>query len=81
ISPAFPSPILFLDTPQEDLCQKQACEIQKCFQANNYMESKCQAVMQEPPNSAEKLNAAPCIHQASSVFLTLSSGQVAANSK
>uniref|UniRef100_A0A8C0QNP1 Cx9C motif-containing protein 4 n=2 Tax=Canis lupus familiaris TaxID=9615 RepID=A0A8C0QNP1_CANLF len=49
ISPAFPSPILFLDTPQEDLCQKQACEIQKCFQANNYMESKCQAVMQEPP--------------------------------
>ncbi|CAD7671228.1 unnamed protein product [Nyctereutes procyonoides] len=38
-SPAFPSPILFLDTPQEDPCRKQASEIQKCFQA----------VMQEPP--------------------------------
>ncbi|XP_012608048.1 cx9C motif-containing protein 4 isoform X2 [Microcebus murinus] len=33
--------------PQKDPCQKQACEIQKCLQANNYMESKCQAVMQE----------------------------------
>ncbi|XP_075855886.1 cx9C motif-containing protein 4 isoform X1 [Microcebus murinus] len=37
----------FLDMPQKDPCQKQACEIQKCLQANNYMESKCQAVMQE----------------------------------
>ncbi|XP_059105956.1 cx9C motif-containing protein 4 [Peromyscus eremicus] len=33
--------------PQKDPCQKQACEIQKCLQANNYMESKCQAVIQE----------------------------------
>ncbi|XP_029786483.1 cx9C motif-containing protein 4 [Suricata suricatta] len=33
--------------PQKDPCQKQACEIQKCLQANNYMESKCQAVVQE----------------------------------
>ncbi|XP_006944202.1 cx9C motif-containing protein 4 isoform X1 [Panthera pardus] len=38
---------LFLDMPQKDPCQKQACEIQKCLQANNYMESKCQAVIQE----------------------------------
>ncbi|XP_045852361.1 cx9C motif-containing protein 4 isoform X2 [Meles meles] len=33
--------------PQKDPCQKQACEIQKCLQANNYMEAKCQAVIQE----------------------------------
>ncbi|KAI5934460.1 cx9C motif-containing protein 4 [Manis javanica] len=33
--------------PQKDPCQKQACEIQKCLQANNYMESKCQAVIHE----------------------------------
>ncbi|XP_028641105.1 cx9C motif-containing protein 4 isoform X1 [Grammomys surdaster] len=37
----------FLDMPQKDPCQKQACEIQKCLQANNYLESKCQAVIQE----------------------------------
>ncbi|XP_036271645.1 cx9C motif-containing protein 4 [Pipistrellus kuhlii] len=36
-----------LDMLQKDPCQKQACEIQKCLQANNYMESKCQAVIQE----------------------------------
>ncbi|XP_055462551.1 cx9C motif-containing protein 4 isoform X1 [Meriones unguiculatus] len=46
-SPAFPSSILFLDMPQKDPCQKQACEIQKCLQANNYVEAKCQAVVQE----------------------------------
>ncbi|OWJ99426.1 MTCP1 [Cervus elaphus hippelaphus] len=32
---------------RKDPCQKQACEIQKCLQANNYMESKCQAVIEE----------------------------------
>nr|XP_033801345.1 cx9C motif-containing protein 4 [Geotrypetes seraphini]XP_033801346.1 cx9C motif-containing protein 4 [Geotrypetes seraphini]XP_033801347.1 cx9C motif-containing protein 4 [Geotrypetes seraphini]XP_033801348.1 cx9C motif-containing protein 4 [Geotrypetes seraphini] len=32
---------------QKDPCQKQACEIQKCLQANNYMESKCEAVIKE----------------------------------
>ncbi|NWT18919.1 CMC4 protein, partial [Ptilorrhoa leucosticta] len=32
---------------RKDPCQKQACEIQKCLQANNYMESKCEAVLQE----------------------------------
>ncbi|XP_065499104.1 cx9C motif-containing protein 4 [Caloenas nicobarica] len=32
---------------QKDPCQKQACEIQKCLQANNYMESKCETVLQE----------------------------------
>ncbi|XP_037055273.1 cx9C motif-containing protein 4 isoform X1 [Peromyscus leucopus] len=41
------SSLSFLDMPQKDPCQKQACEIQKCLQANNYMESKCQAVIQE----------------------------------
>nr|1EI0_A Chain A, P8MTCP1 [synthetic construct] len=30
-----------------DPCQKQAAEIQKCLQANSYLESKCQAVIQE----------------------------------
>ncbi|EPQ19464.1 Protein p13 MTCP-1 [Myotis brandtii] len=38
---------ILLDMLQKDPCQKQACEIQKCLQANNYMESKCQAVIQE----------------------------------
>ncbi|XP_053129547.1 cx9C motif-containing protein 4 [Hemicordylus capensis] len=33
--------------PQKDPCQKFACEIQKCLQANNYLESKCEAVIQE----------------------------------
>ncbi|XP_029463052.1 cx9C motif-containing protein 4 [Rhinatrema bivittatum] len=32
---------------QKDPCQKQACQIQKCLQANNYMESKCEVVMRE----------------------------------
>ncbi|XP_077163447.1 cx9C motif-containing protein 4 isoform X2 [Paroedura picta] len=32
---------------QKDPCQKEACEIQKCLQANNYMESKCEAVLKE----------------------------------
>ncbi|XP_015988963.1 cx9C motif-containing protein 4 [Rousettus aegyptiacus] len=32
---------------RKDPCQKQACEIQKCLQANDYRESKCQAVIQE----------------------------------
>ncbi|XP_038631004.1 cx9C motif-containing protein 4 isoform X3 [Scyliorhinus canicula] len=31
----------------KDPCQKQACEIQKCLQAYNYQESKCQHVIQE----------------------------------
>ncbi|XP_009097708.1 cx9C motif-containing protein 4 isoform X2 [Serinus canaria] len=38
---------LFLNMSQKDPCQKQACEIQKCLQANNYMESKCEAALQE----------------------------------
>uniref|UniRef100_A0A8C4KRS3 Cx9C motif-containing protein 4 n=2 Tax=Dromaius novaehollandiae TaxID=8790 RepID=A0A8C4KRS3_DRONO len=36
-----------LSMSQKDPCQKQACEIQKCLQANNYVESKCEAVLQE----------------------------------
>ncbi|XP_060612301.1 cx9C motif-containing protein 4 [Anolis sagrei] len=32
---------------QKDPCQKYACEIQKCLQANNYVESKCEAAIQE----------------------------------
>ncbi|XP_069068254.1 cx9C motif-containing protein 4 [Pleurodeles waltl] len=32
---------------QKDPCQKQACDIQKCLQANKYVESKCEAVIQE----------------------------------
>ncbi|KAM4768085.1 uncharacterized protein ACIQIH_012769 isoform 2-T6 [Cyanocitta cristata] len=38
---------MFLNMSRKDPCQKQACEIQKCLQANNYMESKCEAVLQE----------------------------------
>ncbi|XP_074864284.1 cx9C motif-containing protein 4 [Carettochelys insculpta] len=33
--------------PQKDPCQKQACEIQKCLQANNYQETRCEAAFQE----------------------------------
>ncbi|NXM66703.1 CMC4 protein, partial [Serilophus lunatus] len=40
---------------QKDPCQKQACEIHKCllasvlspFPANNYLEFKCESVLQE----------------------------------
>ncbi|KAM9227754.1 cx9C motif-containing protein 4 isoform 2-T3 [Leptosomus discolor] len=32
---------------EKDPCQKQACEIQKCLQVNNYMESKCETLLQE----------------------------------
>ncbi|XP_048175265.1 cx9C motif-containing protein 4 isoform X1 [Corvus hawaiiensis] len=44
VSICYPS---FLNMSRKDPCQKQACEIQKCLQANNYMESKCEAVLQE----------------------------------
>ncbi|XP_053299308.1 cx9C motif-containing protein 4 [Pleuronectes platessa] len=33
--------------PQKDPCQKQACEIQKCLQANKYVESMCEDVIRE----------------------------------
>ncbi|XP_039622459.1 cx9C motif-containing protein 4 isoform X2 [Polypterus senegalus] len=33
--------------PEKDPCQKQACEIQKCLQANRYIESKCEHVIRE----------------------------------
>ncbi|XP_051639257.1 cx9C motif-containing protein 4 isoform X2 [Manacus candei] len=36
-----------LNMSKKDPCQKQACEIQKCLQANNYLESKCETVLQE----------------------------------
>ncbi|XP_003342238.2 cx9C motif-containing protein 4 isoform X4 [Monodelphis domestica] len=39
--------LVLMDMSQKDPCQKQACDIQKCLQANNYMESKCEAVIQE----------------------------------
>ncbi|KAL2101184.1 hypothetical protein ACEWY4_002945 [Coilia grayii] len=32
--------------PQKDPCQKQACEIQKCLQANKYIESRCADVIE-----------------------------------
>ncbi|XP_044283130.1 cx9C motif-containing protein 4 [Varanus komodoensis] len=32
---------------QKDPCKKYACQIQKCLQANNYLESKCEAIFQE----------------------------------
>ncbi|XP_030911975.1 cx9C motif-containing protein 4 [Geospiza fortis] len=38
---------LFLNMSRKDPCQKQACEIQKCLQVNNYVESKCEAALQE----------------------------------
>ncbi|XP_071776792.1 cx9C motif-containing protein 4 [Centroberyx gerrardi] len=33
--------------PPKDPCQKQACAIQKCLQANKYMESQCEDVIRE----------------------------------
>ncbi|XP_064525757.1 cx9C motif-containing protein 4 isoform X2 [Pseudopipra pipra] len=36
-----------LNMSKKDPCQKQACEIQKCLQANNYLESRCETVLQE----------------------------------
>ncbi|XP_018560581.1 cx9C motif-containing protein 4 [Lates calcarifer] len=33
--------------PQKDPCQKQACAIQKCLQANKYVESMCEDVIRE----------------------------------
>ncbi|XP_011476347.1 cx9C motif-containing protein 4 [Oryzias latipes] len=33
--------------PQKDPCQKQACAIQTCLQANKYVESKCEDVIRE----------------------------------
>ncbi|XP_016123156.1 cx9C motif-containing protein 4-like [Sinocyclocheilus grahami] len=32
--------------PQKDPCQKQACAIQRCLQANKYIESLCEDVIQ-----------------------------------
>uniref|UniRef100_A0A8C2H9H7 C-x(9)-C motif containing 4 homolog (S. cerevisiae) n=1 Tax=Cyprinus carpio TaxID=7962 RepID=A0A8C2H9H7_CYPCA len=32
--------------PQKDPCQKQACAIQKCLQANRYIERLCEDVIQ-----------------------------------
>ncbi|XP_024054953.1 cx9C motif-containing protein 4 isoform X1 [Terrapene carolina triunguis] len=46
-SPNRPGPRSSVDMPQKDPCQKQACEIQKCLQANNYLEARCEAVLQE----------------------------------
>ncbi|XP_070704569.1 cx9C motif-containing protein 4 [Pempheris klunzingeri] len=40
--------------PQKDPCQKQACAIQKCLQANRYMESMCQDVIREMRRCCEK---------------------------
>ncbi|KAL0994131.1 hypothetical protein UPYG_G00118110 [Umbra pygmaea] len=31
--------------PQKDPCQKQACAIQKCLQANKYIETMCEDVI------------------------------------
>ncbi|XP_008281321.1 cx9C motif-containing protein 4 [Stegastes partitus] len=33
--------------PLKDPCQKQACAIQHCLQANKYNESKCEDVIRE----------------------------------
>ncbi|XP_017284807.1 cx9C motif-containing protein 4 [Kryptolebias marmoratus] len=33
--------------PQKDPCQKQACAIQKCLQANKYVESMCEDVIRD----------------------------------
>ncbi|XP_028311675.1 cx9C motif-containing protein 4 [Gouania willdenowi] len=33
--------------PQKDPCQKQACAIQTCLQANKYMENLCEDVIRD----------------------------------
>nr|XP_020465904.1 cx9C motif-containing protein 4 [Monopterus albus] len=40
--------------PQKDPCQKQACAIQKCLQANKYMESMCEDVIKEMRRCCER---------------------------
>ncbi|ESO83794.1 hypothetical protein LOTGIDRAFT_132754 [Lottia gigantea] len=40
--------------PKTDPCQKQACAIQKCLQANNYQESKCESVLEDMKKCCEK---------------------------
>ncbi|XP_057673489.1 cx9C motif-containing protein 4 [Corythoichthys intestinalis] len=33
--------------PEKDPCQKQACAIQTCLQANRYVESMCEDVIED----------------------------------
>ncbi|KAL4659678.1 cx9C motif-containing protein 4 [Arapaima gigas] len=35
------------EMPPKDPCQKQACAIQKCLQANKYKESQCEKEIRE----------------------------------
>ncbi|XP_078612978.1 cx9C motif-containing protein 4-like [Branchiostoma floridae x Branchiostoma japonicum] len=37
-----------------DPCQRQACDIQVCLQANNYKESRCESVLRAMERCCEK---------------------------
>uniref|UniRef100_A0A8C9WJS1 C-x(9)-C motif containing 4 homolog (S. cerevisiae) n=1 Tax=Scleropages formosus TaxID=113540 RepID=A0A8C9WJS1_SCLFO len=52
---AFFSSILRPEMPQKDPCQKQACAIQKCLQANKYVESQCEKEILEMQRCCEAL--------------------------
>ncbi|XP_018607818.1 cx9C motif-containing protein 4 isoform X2 [Scleropages formosus] len=43
------------EMPQKDPCQKQACAIQKCLQANKYVESQCEKEILEMQRCCEAL--------------------------
>ncbi|XP_054462906.1 cx9C motif-containing protein 4 [Anoplopoma fimbria] len=47
--------------PQKDPCQKQACAIQQCLQANKYMESMCRDVIREMRRCCSNTQAAKSI--------------------
>lgn len=40
-----------------DPCQKEACQIQACLQANNYKEARCEHVLQAMRKCCEKYQA------------------------
>uniref|UniRef100_A0A671KG81 C-x(9)-C motif containing 4 homolog (S. cerevisiae) n=1 Tax=Sinocyclocheilus anshuiensis TaxID=1608454 RepID=A0A671KG81_9TELE len=42
--------------PQKDPCQKQACAIQRCLQANKYIESLCEDVIQATRKCCDEEN-------------------------
>ncbi|XP_059893575.1 cx9C motif-containing protein 4 [Gadus macrocephalus] len=43
--------------PPKDPCQKQACAIQTCLQANKYVESMCEDVLREMRRCCQSLSA------------------------
>ncbi|KAK7130671.1 hypothetical protein R3I94_015970 [Phoxinus phoxinus] len=45
---------------QKDPCQKQACAIQKCLQANKYIERRCEDVIRDMRKCCEVHESSVC---------------------